>query len=161
MASSWLRSPLLRAPRLLYELHAGRLLGHRFLLLRHRGRRSGRPHATVLEVLWWDGGSREAVVMSGLGRGAQWLRNVLVSGTAEVEIGADRFEVRVRELGPAEGAAVLADYERRNRLAAPLVRHMLARLAGFDYDGSEAARRRLVSRLPLVAFTQVRSRGRW
>jgi hypothetical protein len=86
---------------------------------------------------------------------------VLASGTAEVEIGADRFDVRVRELGPAEGAAVLADYERRNRLAAPLVRRMLARLAGFEYDGSEAARRDLASRLPLVAFTQARSPSWW
>jgi deazaflavin-dependent oxidoreductase (nitroreductase family) len=149
----------MRAPRVLYAIHAGRLLGHRFLLLHHRGRRTGRRHATVLEVLSWDGNSREAVVMSGLGRSAQWLRNVLTTGSAEIEIGSERFPARVRELGPAEAAAVLADYERRNRIAAPLVRRMLARLAGFDYDGSELARRRLVSRLPFVAFTQQRAPG--
>ena len=156
---SWLRWRVMRAPRMLYSIHAGRLLGHRFLLLRHRGRRTGRTHATVLEVLSWDGGAREAVVMSGLGRSAQWLRNVLTAGSAEIEIGPERFAARVRELGPAEAAAVLADYEHRNRIAAPLVRRMLARLAGFDYDGSETARLRLVSVLPLVAFTRERSPG--
>ncbi len=61
--------------------------------------------------------------------------------------------------GPAEGAAVLADYERRNRLAAPLVRRILSRLANFGYDGSEAARRELATRLPLVAFSPAQSSG--
>jgi deazaflavin-dependent oxidoreductase (nitroreductase family) len=144
---------LLGAPRALYAAHAGWLLGHRFLLLRHRGRRSGRTYATVLEVLSWDAHAREAVVISGLGPRAQWLRNVLVAGAAEIEIGSERFPARVRELGPAEAAEVLADYERRNRFALPVVRRLLARLAGFDYDGSESARRLIATRLPLVAFT--------
>ena len=92
--------------------------------------------------------------MSGLGRGSQWLRNVLAAGTAEIEIGSERFAAWARELGPAEAAAVLADYERRNRFARPIVRLLLSRLAGFDYDGSEQARRRLAARLPLVSFTR-------
>ena len=52
----------------------------------------------------------------------------------------------------AEAAMVMAGYEQRNRLAAPLVRMVLSRLAGWRYDGSDAARRRLVRALPLVAF---------
>jgi deazaflavin-dependent oxidoreductase (nitroreductase family) len=150
---------LLRAPTAIYAARAGRLLGHRFLLLRHLGRRSGRAHATVLEVLSWDGASREAIVMSGFGPRAQWLRNVLVAGEAEIEIGDERWAASVRSLGPSEAAAVLADYERRNRFALPIVRRVLSRLAGFKYDGSEGARRELVGRLPLVAFSPDRSQG--
>ncbi|HET9152482.1 MAG TPA: hypothetical protein VFN85_00025 [Solirubrobacterales bacterium] len=56
----------LRQPVRLYDLGAGRLLGHRFLLLTHRGRRSGRLYRTMLEIVAWDGARREAVVMSGL-----------------------------------------------------------------------------------------------
>jgi deazaflavin-dependent oxidoreductase (nitroreductase family) len=145
---------LLRAPNALYDAHAGPLLGHRFLRLTHRGRRSGRAYRTVLEVVAWDGASHEAVVVSGLGPRANWLRNVLAAGAAEVEIGRERWTARVRPLGPAEGAAVLADYERRNRFALPLVRRILSKLAGFRYDGTEAARRRLVERLPVVAFSR-------
>ena len=148
---------LLKAPKALYAAHAGRLLGHRFLLLVHRGRRSGRPYATVLEVLAWDGATQEAVVMSGFGRQAQWYRNVMAAGTAEIEIAGERWPARLRALEPAEGADVLAAYEARNRLARPLVRRVLSRLAGLDYDGSQAARRELVARLPLLAF--VRSEG--
>jgi deazaflavin-dependent oxidoreductase (nitroreductase family) len=143
---------LLHAPNALYDAHAGALLGHRFLRLTHRGRRTGRPHRTVLEVLAWDGKNQEAVVISGLGPRAQWLRNVLAAGAAEIEIGRERWTASVRALGPAEGAAVLADYERRNRIVTPIVRRVLSRLAGFRYDGTESARRRLVERLPVVAF---------
>ncbi|HET6551397.1 MAG TPA: nitroreductase family deazaflavin-dependent oxidoreductase [Solirubrobacter sp.] len=144
---------MLCAPNALYDAHAGALLGHRFLRLTHRGRRTGRPRRTVLEVLSWDGPTHEAVVISGLGPRANWLRNVLAAGAAEVEIAGERWTARVRALGPAEGAAVLADYERRNRFALPLVRRILSKLAGFRYDGTEAARRRLVERLPVVAFS--------
>lgn len=147
---------LLAAPRALYAAHAGPLLGHRFLLLRHRGRRTGKPHATMLEVLSWDDAGHEAVVISGFGPRAQWLRNVLAEHAAEIEIGRERWRATVRLLGPAEGALVLADYERRNRLALPLLRRLLARLAGVRYDGTEDARRAVAQRLPMVAFTPER-----
>jgi hypothetical protein len=57
---------LLRAPSLLYDWHAGWLLGRRFLRLTHRGRRSGRRYRTVLEVVgtgrapWRYDGSADA-----------------------------------------------------------------------------------------------------
>ncbi len=51
-----------------------------------------------------------------------------------------------------EAAFVLAGYEGRNRFATPLIRAVLSRLAGFRYDGSESARRKIVQALPLVAF---------
>ena len=94
---------LFHAPRAIYAARAGPLLGHRFLLLHHRGRRTGNPHATVLEVIAWDAASREAVVISGFGRRAQWLRNVLAAGAAEIEIARERWPAAVRPLGPAEG----------------------------------------------------------
>lgn len=143
---------LLAAPAALYRAGGGRLLGHRFLLLSHQGRRSGRTYETVLEVVRWDAGRDEATVMSGFGPGAQWYRNVLAGGAAEVQIGRGRFAPSVRVLDPDEAAAALAAYERANRLIAPLVRRVLSRLAGFRYDGSEASRRRVVETLPLIAF---------
>jgi deazaflavin-dependent oxidoreductase (nitroreductase family) len=143
---------LLRAPVALYSAHAGWLLGHRFLLLRHRGRRTHRRYSNVLEVVAWRPAAREAVVVSGFGRGSQWYRNLLAGQGVEVRIGRLRFAPEVRQLGGDEAVAVLADYERRNRLVAPLVRAVLSKLAGFDYDGSDAARRRLVQSLPLVAL---------
>jgi deazaflavin-dependent oxidoreductase (nitroreductase family) len=144
---------LLRAPVLLYRLRLGVLLGRRFLLLTHRGRRSGRLYQTVLEVVRFDPASGEAIVMSGFGRQAQWFRNITAGGAAAVQIGARRFPTHARLLQPDEAAAVLADYERRNRLAAPILRRVLSRLAGFDYDHTDEARLRVVRMLPLVGFS--------
>lgn len=142
----------LRLPAHLYDIGAGRLLGHRFLLVTHRGRRSGRLYRTMLEVVRWDPEKQEAIVMSGFGQRSNWLLNVLAGGAVEVRIAATRFEPAVRSPEREEAVRVLADYERRNRLAGPIVRAVLSRLAGFRYDGSAAARYRLVEALPLVAF---------
>jgi deazaflavin-dependent oxidoreductase (nitroreductase family) len=142
----------LRVPSLLYEHGWGRLLGHRFLALTHRGRRSGRRYVTVLEVVRWCPEATEAVVVSGFGPTAQWYRNVLAGGAEQVRIGRLRFRPQARVLGSDEAAAVLAAYERRNRLAAPIVRRVLSRLAGVPYDGSPAARGRVVAALPFIAL---------
>ena len=144
---------LLKAPTALYARGWGRVLGHRFLALSHRGRRSGRVYTTVLEVVRWRPGTREAVVVSGFGPQSQWYRNVLAGGVEEVQIARLRFHATARVLEPPEAVSVLADYERRNRIAGPIVRAVLGRLVGFAYDGSADAREQLVRMLPFVAFT--------
>lgn len=143
---------LLALPAGLYRIGGGWLLGHRFLLLTHRGRRTGRHYQTVVEVVRWRPEHEEAVVMSGFGRRSQWYRNVLAGGALEVQIGRRRFRPAVRSLATEEAVAVLDDYEHRNRLIVPVVRAVLSRLAGFRYDGSEQGRSRLVETLPLLAF---------
>jgi deazaflavin-dependent oxidoreductase (nitroreductase family) len=143
----------LRLPAGLYGVGAGRLLGHRFLLLTHRGRRTGRLHRTMLEVVRWDPDKGEATVMSGFGPDANWRLNVLAGGSVEVQIATLKFKPLVRSLGREEAASAIADYERRNRLARPIVRSVFSHLAGFRYDGSTAARRRLVEALPLLGFS--------
>ena len=143
---------LLRVPGRLYDLHLGWLLGRRFLRLTHVGRRSGRRYRTVLEVVGpgpWPG---EVVVMAGLGWSADWLRNIQALPPVQVEIGREGFRPLARLLEEHEAVAVLADYERRNRLVAPVVRRVLSWLVGWRYDGSATARERLVKELPLVAF---------
>jgi deazaflavin-dependent oxidoreductase (nitroreductase family) len=128
------------------------LLGHRFLQLTHVGRRSGRTFRTVLEVMRYEPGTGEATVLSGFGPRADWLRNLAAAGGAEVSFGAGPRRAAYRVVPFEEAERVVADYERRNRLVAPLVRRVLSGLVGWRYDGSPAARRRLVEQLPMVAF---------
>ncbi|HYC81187.1 MAG TPA: nitroreductase family deazaflavin-dependent oxidoreductase [Solirubrobacterales bacterium] len=143
---------LAAAPAYLYDLGLGRLLAHRFLLLVHRGRRSGRRRRTILEVISWDERRREAVVISGLGPSAGWRLNVLAGGAEEVRIGGERFRPQVREVAGEEAFSLFSEFERRNRLLMPVARPLVSRLAGFDYDGSPAARRQLLVRMPLLAL---------
>lgn len=143
---------LLRAPIVLYRLRLDRLLGHRFLLLTHRGRLSGRHYRTMLEVVRWNAVEREAIVVSGFGKASNWRLNVLAGGALEVRIGGARFRPELREVGAEEAIAVLAEYERRYRLLRPLVQAILARLSGMPYDGSEPSRRQAAEALPMLAF---------
>ncbi len=142
----------LRAPTVLYDWDLGWLFGRRFVRLTHRGRRSGRCYRMMLEVIGNDLPRDEVFVMVGLGRRAQWYRNVIAGGAVELAIGSMRFRPEYRELAPAEAAAVLGDYERRNRVMAPIVRAVLSRLVGWRYDGSPPARERLVNERPILAF---------
>jgi len=48
-----------------------------------------------------------------------------------------------RVLAADEAERLFADYERRNRLIAPLVRAVIGRLVGWRYDGTQASRRRV------------------
>ena len=143
---------LLRAPARLYDWRLGWLLGERFLRVTHVGRRTGRAHQTVLEVIGRRPAHDEYLVMAGLGRSAQWFQNLQVRPGVEVAVGRRRFRPEHRVLDEGEAAAVLAGYERRNRLLAPVMRWVLGRLVGWRYDGTAQARLRLVQELPVVAF---------
>ncbi len=143
---------LLRAPARLYDWHLGWLLGRRFLRLTHVGRRSGRRYETVLEVVGENPRSGELIVVAGFGRSAGWYRNIQAGGAREVAVGMERFVPVHRLLEEPEAEAVLAAYERRNRLAVPVIRVVLSRLVGWRYDGSESARRALVRELPMVGL---------
>ncbi len=143
---------LLAAPTYVYDWNAGWLLGRRFVRLTHRGRHSGRVYRTMLEVVGEDRATGEVFVMPGLGRSAQWYRNVRTDHALEIAIGRERFRPVYRETDVAEAAKVLAAYERRNRLIMPVLRLVLSRLVGWRYDGSPGARQRLVTELPVVAF---------
>jgi len=81
------RRALLRAPVLWYRVHMGWLLGHRFLLLTHMGRKSGTRHQTVLEVVGYASASHTCMVASGWGEKAQWLKNVMVNPDVAVTLG--------------------------------------------------------------------------
>lgn len=143
---------LLHAPVHLFRWRLGPLFGKRFLLLTHTGRRTGKRHQTVLEVIEYREDGPEAVVMSGFGRNSDWLRNIETTPNEEVVIGTRHFQASHRFLGEDEAVNVVRDYELRNWFIAPLVRWVLSRLLGWQYRGSDADRHRLVGQLPLIGF---------
>ncbi len=137
-----------RLPISLYRLHLGWLLGHRFLLLTHRGRKSGRIRKTVLEVVSYDPRTRESVVVSGWGERADWYRNIQASPALEVQTGRDRYVPTQRILSADEAYAVMVDYEQRlPALARPVVRRL-----GFTVSGSEEERRAHAAKLLMIGF---------
>jgi deazaflavin-dependent oxidoreductase (nitroreductase family) len=143
---------LLRLPVYLYRAGLGSLLGPRFLYLVHTGRRTGLRRETVLEVVWHDPAAGVSVVAAGWGRRTAWLHNVEAGLAREVVTGGDRYVPEHRVLSPDLAERIFADYERGNGIPAPVVRAVISRLVGWPYDGTPAARRRVVEQLPLVTF---------
>lgn len=98
----WFRSPIV-----LFRLGLGWLGGHQFLLLTHRGRRTGLLRQTVLKTLRYDRATGEAVVMAPLGERADWVRNILHGPPLEVQIGRTRYVPNYRILPEDETVRLL------------------------------------------------------
>jgi hypothetical protein len=106
----------------------------------------------VLEVIGKRSATGEFLVVAGMGPSADWYRNIQANTSAEIVVGRRRFTAEHRVLDEREAAAVVADYERRNRLVLPIIRRVLSCLLGWHYDGTATARQRLVHQLPIVGF---------
>lgn len=119
-----------RAPVYLYHWRCSRVLGRRFLLLIHVGRRSRRRRETVLEVMEYREAGPEVVVTSAFGRNADWLRNIEVTPSPEVIVGRLRFSAAYRVVDVEEAIPVVERYEQRNWFLAPIVRLVLSSLLG-------------------------------
>jgi deazaflavin-dependent oxidoreductase (nitroreductase family) len=99
-----------RLPIYLYHLNLGWILGHRFLLFVHLGRKSGLLRETVLEVILYDPATRESVVLSAWGEKADWYRNIEAVPALEVRTGGQRYVPEQRFLAPEVNHAVISYY---------------------------------------------------
>lgn len=137
-----------RLPIALYRARLGWLLGRRFLLLTHRGRKTGQLRRAVLEVVSYNPTTRESAVMSAYGERADWYRNIQAHPAVEARTGWSRYTPEYRLLSPEERYVALVAYQRRYRRAFQAVMRFL----GHSYDGTEAGLRALADSVVVVAF---------
>lgn len=144
----------LRLPIGLFRLHLGWLLGGRFLLLTHTGRRSGLPRQAVIEVVGHDKASDVYFVVSGWGKGSDWYQNVRKTPSVTVQVAGRKFQA-VAEFLPVEAAIpILETYARSH----PAAFHELTGLfLGERLQAGNEAARRLAARMPMLAFRPERS----
>lgn len=133
-------------PALVYRLGLGRIFGRRFLLVTHRGRRSGRIRRTVVEAVQFDPEQFESVVVAGWGDRTHWYRNIVASPALRIETGGRRYRPTQRLLDPGEVHAALRAYARAN----PWARRMIEGQFRIDLDGDADAA--VIARLRGVAF---------
>ena len=105
---------LSRFPLWLYRLRLGFLLGNRFLMLTHIGRKSGLARQTVLEVVRHDDLTDSYVVASGWGEPSNWLRNIRKTPQVTLTVGSRRLEALAVRLSPADAEQEFRDYARRH-----------------------------------------------
>jgi deazaflavin-dependent oxidoreductase (nitroreductase family) len=138
----------MRLPQPLYRRGWGRLLGHTFLLIAHRGRTTGQRRETIAMALTYDPSTREIVVCSAWGANTEWLRNLRAHPALQIEIGRERFVPEQRFLSEDEAVAVATAFRDRH----PWRLHLFATILGWGDLGSEQAVRELVRDRPFVAF---------
>jgi deazaflavin-dependent oxidoreductase (nitroreductase family) len=140
---------LWRAPIFLYQVGLGGLLGERFLLLNHTGRKSGSPRQAVLEVVSHHPETGAYIVASGFGKKADWYQNVIAKPEVSIQVGKRTLKVQATELSAAQAVEVLLDYNRRH----PAALRTLAGILGYQTDGSLADVHFFATVIPIVSFT--------
>ena len=107
----------LRMPVWLYRMRLGVLLGHRFLLLTHIGRKSGLARQAVLEVVRRDEPNNCCIIFSGWGEQSDWFRNIQKNPAVKVNMAGHQFRATAVRLSLEEAQQELLDYARRNPVA--------------------------------------------
>lgn len=138
----------LRLPTFCYRRNLGWIFGHRFLMLTHRGRRSGCLHHTVLEVLRFDPATHESIVAAAWGERADWLRNIRASPAVEVRTGRNRYTPTQHILTAEEAREMYTAWSRQH----PIEAHLFQRALGISASDPEDARCQLLERVRFVAF---------
>ncbi|MGH8952144.1 MAG: nitroreductase family deazaflavin-dependent oxidoreductase [Acidimicrobiia bacterium] len=138
-----------RAPIGLYRAHLGFLLGHRFLMLEHRGRKTDKTRRTVLEVV---ANRPDALHVAAAWREkADWFQNIEADPSVVVHCGLERFETNAEIMAPEHARQVLSDYASENpRIFTRLARFML------DDPGQTIAENvdRVASTVPVVRLAR-------
>jgi deazaflavin-dependent oxidoreductase (nitroreductase family) len=148
-----LRARLLRValwlPTWLYRAHLGWLLGNRFLMLTHIGRKSGLPRRVVLEVVRHDKATDTYIIASGWGENADWLRNIQQTPAVIITTGCRRMAARAMRLSVDEAERELRDYARRHPIP---FRTLVCLLVGQHVKETEENFQFLAQSLPVVAL---------
>ena len=138
----------LNLPTWLFRIRLGFLMGKRFLMIEHRGRKSDKLYRTVLEVAGRYPERNEFVVTSGTGPKADWYLNLKAGKLDAVWVGSKRHTASVRFLEAEEGADVFKDYETEHPgTAAKLLEQM-----AMSYDGTDEGRIEMMRSIPMVSF---------
>lgn len=139
----------LKFPLVLYRLHLGWLLGQRFLRLTHVGRKSGKHHRTVVEVVDHDPVTDSYLVTSGWGEKSDWFQNIQKTPEVVINVGQRQLNMKAERLSTDEAERCLLKYARKH----PRTFHELAHvMTGESLKGTPEDCRRLADAVPVVEF---------
>jgi deazaflavin-dependent oxidoreductase (nitroreductase family) len=137
-----------RMPLRAYRHDAGWLLGHTFLLLVHTGRKTGQPHSMVAMVLRYNRGTHEAVICSGWGPDADWVRNLRAGPAVRVQLGQESYTPEHRFLSEDESFEVVVQFRREH----PWRLRLISALLGWGDLRDDDTAREFTRTHPFVAL---------
>jgi deazaflavin-dependent oxidoreductase (nitroreductase family) len=139
---------LWRLPIILYRARLGWLLGNHFLLLTHTGRISGKARQAVIEIIRYDETGEYYLIASGFGEKSDWFKNIQKTPKVMIQVGRRKTEAFAEQLPPIDAENEMLDYARRH----PNAIKNLARILGYNLDGTDESYRALSRVVPIVAL---------
>jgi len=137
-----------RLPIWFYRLGLGGLMGNRFLLLEHTGRKSGLPRQAVLEVIKAFPGEGRYQVVSGFGEKSNWYQNIKKEPRVIIQVGRKKIMAVAEQLDRETGGQVMVRYAENN----PGAIKALARLVGYDIEHTPNGYRSFGEKIPVIEF---------
>lgn len=142
----------LRLPIWLYRVHLGWLLGNRFLMMTHTGRKSGLPRQTVVEVVQHDKATDTYYVVSGWGEKANWYQNIRKTPQVTIHVGGRKFQSKAEFIPVEKAIDNLKAYAQDHPVA---FRELSGLFLGEHGKPGSDAPERIAEKMPMVAFHPV------
>ena len=143
---------LLRAPIWLYRWNLGWMMGGRFLLLNHIGRKSRLQRQTVIEVVSFDQATGIYYIAAAWRDQSDWYRNIQQTPTVGVQVRNHRFQARAERISTQEAEERLWDYAQKHPMAfGELVTVMLGERLPPDKETC----RKVADSVPLISLTPI------
>ena len=135
-----MRAPALADRRGLRWMLTERLWPAPVMVLRHRGRKSGKLYSTPVEALAEDRDRGEVLVGPLRGEQSDWYRNVVAGGLEEVSMRGRGYTAEWSRLSVEESRAALDTYLKEHPRYGRMILRSLARVNGISADPDVIAR---------------------
>jgi deazaflavin-dependent oxidoreductase (nitroreductase family) len=138
---------LFRLPIWFYQIGLGALLGGRFVLIHHIGRKTGLPRQAVVEVVHHHRDSDTYLVCAAYGPHTQWYQNLVAHPEVRIQVGRRKMVARAEALSPQAGAQEWVEFTRRTGAG-----RIYARFLGYEVDGTQEDFRQMGEMMLFVAL---------
>jgi deazaflavin-dependent oxidoreductase (nitroreductase family) len=139
----------LRLPIWLFRLHLDWLLGDRFLMLAHTGRKSGRLRQTVIEVVKHDRTTDTYYVVSGWAEKSDWYQNIRKTPHVTLQVHGRNFRSHAEFIPQEKALGILETYAREHPVA---FSELSGLFLGERMKPDSDAPQRIAVMMPMVAF---------
>lgn len=139
----------LRLPILFYRIKLDWLLGDRFLMLTHTGRKSGLPRQTVIEVVKHDKGTNTYYVASGWGEKSDWYQNIQKTPQVTIQVRGRKFQTTAEFIPMEKAIEIVSTYAREHPIA---FKELSGLFLAERMKKSSDAPERIARKMPMVAF---------
>ena len=138
---------LFRIPAILYRIGLGFILP-RQMFLTTIGRKTGKPHRVVVDIIKHDKDNDVYFVNAGWGLKSDWFRNLMTNPNVKVQIGRRKFNGKAIILPLKEAEDILVEFINRH----PNYVRLMMRVIGLEIRLNEEEIRSLVLEMPIVAI---------